>query len=272
MSEDTQLAAILTSDQEVIVWETAKKKRLQSWDSSVFDNEIDHLALSGDKQILVVGGLWTVYVLNISDGSVLYTWDVLGFQASATISALHVDKTGYRILVGMTDGAVLSGDLNSGDALKLDHHELMITKLAFDDESEYAISGSTDKNLAYWRTQNGEISYQHNFRSRVTALVLDDKSNKMFVSDALQTHWILDKRNGNKLTELDFFENFQFFRHGLFVKQGQYLFTSSPKDVVTLWNSESGDEIVSWKIKRHPREGEYLLGAREHSHIPSILL
>ncbi|NMH60209.1 WD40 repeat domain-containing protein [Alteromonas ponticola] len=251
LSADSKLAAVLTADQTVSVWDTQKRTPIQRWDASVFDNEVSHLALSGDKQLVVVGGLWTVTVLSIANGSVVYTWDVLGFQPGATISALHVDKTGYRILVGMTDGAVLSGDLNSGNALKMDHHELMVTRLAFDDESHYAISGATDKNFAYWHTKDGEISYQHNFRSRITALVVDDRSNKLFVSDALQTHWIIDKRNGNKLAELDYFENFRFFRRGHFVEQGRYLVTTSPKDEVTLWNAQSGDEIVSWKIKRY---------------------
>ncbi|WP_462156870.1 WD40 repeat domain-containing protein [Pseudoalteromonas sp. GB56] len=251
LSEDSQLAAVLTSNQKINIWDINKKKQLQSWDFSEFDFEINQLVLSKDKQVLVVGGLWTVTVLSIQDGSVKYTWDVLGFEASATISALYASDRGNQILVGMTDGTVLSGDFSSGKALKLDHHSLMITKLAYTDDGEYAVSGSTDKNLAYWRTQDGQISYQHNFRSRITALILDEESHKMFVSDALQTNWILDKRNGNKLVELDFFEQFRFFRHGLFVEQGQYLFTTSPKDVVTMWNTTSGEEIVSWKIKRY---------------------
>lgn len=251
LSKDTKVIALLTSDQQVSVWDTVGRKQLHSWGPRELNYEINHVSLSGNKRRLAVAGHWSVTMLSTADGSVITSWDVMGFQASATVSVLHVDDTGNRVLVGMSDGAVLSVDLNSGTALKLDHHKLKITRLAYVGEKGFAVSGSTDKNLAYWGVTDGKISFQHNFRTRVTALAIDNESNKLFVSDALDNHWILDKSSGEKLSELSYFENFRFFRRGFFVEKGQYLFTTSPKNVITLWDVANGEEIVSWTIKRY---------------------
>ncbi|GHB61532.1 hypothetical protein GCM10008107_07990 [Psychrosphaera saromensis] len=254
LSKDTKLIALLTSDQQISVWDTVSQKKIHSWSPRVFNGEINHVALSGNNRRLAVAGHWSVNMLNLVDGSVITSWDVVGFQASATVSQLHVDHTGHKVLVGMSDGAVLSVDLNSGYTLKLDHHKLQITRLAYDGDNGFAISGSTDKNFAYWGVTDGDISYQHNFRSRVTALAVDNESNKLFVSDALTDHLILDKSSGEKLSNLSFFERFRFFRHGFFVEKGKYLFTTSPKNVITLWDTANGDEIISWTIKRYTAE------------------
>lgn len=251
LAQDASLLALLTADQQVSVWNTVAQQQVHAWDRERFNGEITRLALSGDKQRLAVAGHWSVSLLSTVDGSVITSWDVLGFQASATVSRLFVDHTGHKVLVGMTDGAVLSVDLRTGNALKLDHHTLQVTRLAYAGDSPFALSGSTDKNLAYWEIASGDIAYQHTFRSRITALAVDDASDKLFVSDALTDHWILDKHSGDKLSALSYFERFRFFRHGLFVENGQYLITTSPKNVITLWDAASGDEITSWTIKRY---------------------
>ena len=56
------------------------------------------------------------------------------------------------------------------------------------------------------------------------------------------------------MSELQFMERFRFFRKGLFLENGDYLMTTSPKSVVTLWHAISGEEIASWEIKRYSSE------------------
>jgi WD40 repeat protein len=250
LSKDTEMVAILTDDNQASVWLTGNTKLLQTWNSSHMGDEVLHIALSGDKKRLCVAGYWSVTMLDVVEGRVITSWDVQGFADSATVSALHIDQTGENVLVGMSDGAVLSVDMNSQKALKLDHHENKITRLLYANDNRYALSGSTDKNFAYWRTDTGEIGYQHIFRSRVTALALDTQSNQLFVSDALYSHWILDSRTGNKLAKLIFFERFRYFRRGYFTQNGNVLVTSSPKSNVTLWNARTGEELIAWQIKR----------------------
>lgn len=258
LSKDTEMVALLTDDNKAAVWLNGNTKPLQTWDSSDMGDNVAHISLSGDKKRLCVAGHWTVTMLDVVDGSVITSWDVQGFQASATVSALHIDQTGFKVLVGMSDGAVLSVDMTSQKALKLDHHKNQITRLLYADDNRYALSGSTDKNFSYWRTDTGEVSFQHTFRSRVTTLALHTQSNQMFVSDALTSHWILDSRNGNKQAELSFFERFRYFRQGYFAQNGKVLVTSSPKDVITLWNARTGEELMGWKIKRFTADATVL--------------
>lgn len=251
LSDDGQMVAFVTSEKQVEVWDAKERKKLHSWGPKQLDDEVTHIALSDDKKRLCVAGHWTVSMLSTLDGSIVTVWDVQGFNAAATVSALHVNKSGQKVLVGMSDGAVLSVDLASGNALKLDHHANQITRLMYDQNDQYAVSGSTDKVLAYWRTADGKVDYQHSFRSRVTTLTSDSAAKRLFVSDALSEHWIIDSHSGKQLTELSYFERFRYFRHAYFLENGRYLFTASPKDSVTLWDSQSGEEISTWQIKRY---------------------
>ncbi|MFT4926729.1 MAG: WD40 repeat protein, partial [Phenylobacterium sp.] len=132
LSKDGAVSAILTDDQQVAVWDNRSQKPLAQWHKKQFDDELFVLALSGNARFLCVAGHWTVTMLNVADGSVVTVWDVQGFSHSATVSALHVDETASKVLVGMSDGAVLSVNLKTGNALKLDHHRLKVTRLSYD--------------------------------------------------------------------------------------------------------------------------------------------
>lgn len=254
LSPDAEMVALLSDDKQVKVWDNRNQKLIQSWGPKDIGKDPQHLALSGNKRRLAVAEYWTVTMLNVEDGSAITNWDVQGFNEGATVARLHLDESGYNVLVGMSDGAVLSISLKTGKALKLDHHQNQITNLVYGKDTQYAASGSTDKNFAYWRTDNGEVIFNHDFRSRVTAMALDTQSDKVFVSDALSSHWIIDARSGDKLTELSYFERFRYFRKAMFVQNGKYLVTSSPKDVVTLWHADSGEEVLSWQIQRYTSE------------------
>lgn len=251
LSKDAAVSAILTADQQVKVWHNHSHKLLAQWKKPQLEEEVFHLALSGDRRFLAAGGHWTVTLLNVEEASVVTSWDVQGFAHSATVSALYVDETGERVLVGMSDGAVLSVNLKSGNALKLDHHKGRVTRLGYDSSGQYAFSGAIDKKLARWHTSTGKVAWQHDFRSRVTTLSFDRASATLFVSDGLTSHWIVDSVDGEKVGELNYFERFRYFRQALFVEQGRYLFTASPKQTMTLWDSVSGDEIKSWNIAAH---------------------
>lgn len=248
LSKDSMISALITSDQKVKVWSNQQPKQVfRQWDQSQLGGEVFQLALSGNRRFLAVAGYWTVTMLNVDDGSVVTSWDVQGFVASATVEVLRINDNGSKVLVGMSDGAVLSVDLTSTKALKLDHHKLAITRLSFHDNDQYVLSGSKDKVLAYWHTQTGEIVHQQSFRSRLTTLAIDG-NNRAFVSDALSSHWFIDVKSGEKRTELNYFERFRYFRQALFLDQGKHLVTSSPKQMLTLWDSQSGEEIRSWPI------------------------
>lgn len=261
MSDDAATVALLSANrqdtkvQQVAVWNNKTHKLLHRWDKKQLgDDELTHIAVSGDNKRLAVAGHWTVSMLNVIDGSVITVWDVQGFEQSAIVSKLHLDHTGHHVLVGMSDGAVLSVSLNNGNALRLDHHDNQITTLAYSKGHEFGVSGSSDKNLAYWRSNDGKVIFQQDFRSRITAMAVDNQTSQLFVSDALNSHWIINTSNGEMRTALNYFERFRYFRQAMFIDNGRYLVTSSPKDVMTLWHSATGDEVVSWNIKRFTSE------------------
>jgi WD40 repeat protein len=271
LSKNGTISAILTADQQISVWHNRTHHLIAQWNKQQLEEEVFHLALSGDRRLLAVGGHWTVTLLNIEDSTVVTSWDVQGFTHSATVSALDVDESANRVLVGMSDGAVLSVNLKSGNALKLDNHTARVTRLGYDASGQYAFSGAIDKKLARWHTGTGELVWQHEFRSRVTTLAFDPAAAKLFVSDALTSHWIVDSASGEKITELNYFERFRYFRQAMFVQQSNYLITSSPKQTMTLWDSASGDELKSWNIAAYTANTTVLAMAKPDNKTSELL-
>lgn len=254
LSDNADTVAILTDDRQVDVWDNQTKQLRHSWKKADFGEEVNHIALSGDGRKLAVAGHWTVTMLDAEQGLEINNWDVQGFNAGATVEKLDLNGKGEQVLIGMTDGAVLSVNLSSGKALKLDHHDNQITVLSYSVDNLWAFSGASDKNFAKWRVDSGEVAFELDFRSRVTAMAYDGKSDKLFVSDALTDHWIVDASSGKRNAKLKYFERFRYFRQALFVEQGQYLVTGSPKEVLTMWRADNGKELASWPIQRYTAE------------------
>ncbi|MCW8091396.1 WD40 repeat domain-containing protein [Alteromonas sp. ASW11-130] len=254
MTDDASLLALLTKNQVVSVWDSINQKLKYEWDrTQLGDEDMQHVELSENKQWLAIAGYWNITLVNLEHGQVIGSWYVQGNQPSATISSLMFYPDGHKALVGMTDGVVLSVDFQSGLATRHTHHDKQITRLAYLPHTSTIMSGARDKKFISFR-EDGEIIYQREFKSRVTSLINDKQSNKLFISDALKSHLIMDSESGETLTELKFFENFRFFRRGIFYQRGRYLITSSPKSVLTLWDAQTGDEVASWEITRFTSE------------------
>lgn len=259
MSDDAEMVAILSQDQNVSVWHNNQKNKLFEWSSEELgEEELLLLSLSADKKWLAVASYWNVTLLNLTNGEVIGSWYFQDNQANATVSTLNIGPNGRKAVAGLTNGAILKVDFKSGYATKYQHHDKRVSRLVMADDSLHAISGALDKKFVYWRLDNNEILFQKQFRSRITASIYDNESKKLFVSDALQSHLIIDMSNGEQLTALNFFENFRFFRQGHFLQRGRYLVTTSPKSEVTLWNAHTGDEVATWNIKRFTSEATTL--------------
>ena len=186
-------------------------------------------------------------------GDAVGSWHFSGIDPGATASSTSLSHHGDSALVGMTDGTVLLLNFDNGTALQYQHNTMKVLHVGYFSD-DYAFSGGIDKRWFLWDLDKNDVLLERQYRSRVTASVLDNRAQRAFISDALNSHEIIDLATHEVMSELQFMERFRFFRKGLFLENGDYLMTTSPKSVVTLWHAISGEEIASWEIKRYSSE------------------
>jgi WD40 repeat protein len=220
----------------------------------VLDEESLHLiTFSKDKAWLALTGYWSTTLINLRSGDVVGSWHFSGIDPGATASSTSLSHHGDSALVGMTDGTVLLLNFDNSTALQYQHNTMKVLHVGYFSD-DYAFSGGIDKRWFLWDLDKNDVLLERQYRSRVTASVLDNRAQRAFISDALNSHEIIDLATHEVISELQFMERFRFFRKGLFLENGDYLMTTSPKSVVTLWHANSGEEIASWEIKRYSSE------------------
>jgi len=254
LSEDAHLAAFIFEDASVSVWDINEKQERYKWHAEALDEASLHLiSFSKNKAWMALTGHWSTTLINLRSGEVVGSWHFSGLDPGATASSVALSSIGDSALVGMTDGTVLRLDFDNGTALQYQHNTMKVLHVGYV-SGNYAFSGGIDKHWFFWDLDKNEVLLERLYRSRVTASVLDDRAQRVFISDALNTHEILDLTSYEVVSNLQFMERFRFFRKGLFLENGDYLITTSPKSVVTLWNANSGEELASWEIKRYSSE------------------
>ena len=254
LSEDARLAAFIFDDSSVSVWDVDEKRERYKWHSDVLDEESLHLiTFSKDKAWLALTGYWSTTLINLQSGDVVGSWHFSSKDPGATASSTSLSHHGDSALVGMTDGTVLLLNFDNSTALQYQHNTMKVLHVGYFSD-DYAFSGGIDKRWFLWDLDKNDVLLERQYRSRVTASVLDNRAQRAFISDALNSHEIIDLATHEVVSELQFMERFRFFRKGLFLENGDYLMTTSPKSVVTLWHANSGEEIASWEIKRYSSE------------------
>ncbi|GFD88244.1 hypothetical protein KUL152_04700 [Tenacibaculum sp. KUL152] len=254
LSSDASLAAFIHNDHSVSLWDTNSKQQRYIWREDELSQEaLAIITLSNNKKWLAVTGYWSTTLINLHTGKVLGSWQFHGKDSGATASSMQFSPEGDSALVGMTDGTVLELDFAQGTALQFSHNTMKVLHVGYASES-YAFAGGIDKQWFLWDLTQNDVMHQRHYRSRITASVIDSQSKRAFISDALNSHEIIDLAHNEVIAELSFFERFRFFRKGLFLENGEYLVTTSPKSVVTLWNANTGEEQASWEITRYSSE------------------
>jgi WD40 repeat protein len=254
LSQDATLAAFVHNDNSVSVWDINDTLQRFNWrHDEISEEELSIIAISKNKKWLAVTGYWSTTLIDLHSGTVFGNWQFQGKDSGATASSMQLSSQGDKALVGMTDGTVLELDFTQGRALQFSHNTMKVLHVGYASDN-VAFAGGTDKHWFVWDLKQNDIVYKRSYRSRVTASVIDSRSQRAFVSDALNSHEIVDLSDNEIVCELAFMERFRFFRKGLFLENGNYLVTTSPKSVVSLWDANTGEEQASWEITRYSSE------------------
>ncbi|MCP4525294.1 MAG: WD40 repeat domain-containing protein, partial [Aestuariibacter sp.] len=83
---------------------------------------------------------------------------------------------------------------------------------------------------------------------RVTSLEVGP-DDKVFVSDALETQIIWQSQRNEIISELTYWDRFQWFRVARFAPINQWIITSSPKTELYIWHLANGEPAAQWRAE-----------------------
>jgi len=204
-----------------------------------------HARLSTDGTILIAANENEVAIWSVAGKALVGKTSFTGLQTLATISSIAISNDNNRLIVGMSDGAINMATISTRLNNRFKPHTRPVTHLVFTDNDHYW-SASQDGLLANRVFASPEPLTEQEFSHRITTLAIDERKERLFVSDALKTQLIKSNKGQNEHVKLKYMARFMVFRQAYFINYANILATSSSKNHLTFWDTETGEEIGTW--------------------------
>ncbi|ABE56758.1 WD-40 repeat [Shewanella denitrificans OS217] len=259
LSKDGLLAVTLSLNGDVNVWDLVSKQAFVTWRKADFNDDIYQLMLSGDKQYLLAASQRQLFLLDVTTGERLLNWQAEAFNPDANISSIHLNYSASQILVGMSDGSINTVDRSSNSLSLFKQHSAEVSAVAFLSSSDQVLSTGHDGELLIWATATGKVHRRFALPHRIMSLAIDSANRRLFAADALDNHFIIDPESASfssmdalgASVNLQYVERYRYFRRALFVKHGNMLITATSKQDMIGWDSQSGAELVHWRLQAY---------------------
>lgn len=251
ISRDTTTVASLNTNQVISLWQLKDKQLISqmSLDTSVESNS--KISLSDNHQRVAVAGKHYISLLSTKSGDIIQRWRVNGFDAQAQITAIKLNYLGDKVYIGLNEGSVIIVDIANQLRSIFSIHTTTVNQLVLSDNQHVIYSGSYDGSVAKWSTTTGKDIWRIEQPFRITSLAVDTLYNAIFVSDALNSQYVLNEDNGAIRSSLQYLARNRYFRQALFVDNGSKIFISSSKNTINLWDANTGTEISSGLIRTY---------------------
>ena len=246
LSADGSRALMLSIDGLLSLWDNQSHTLIRVWRDFDLNENVYYAALSRNKQLAAVAGKTHISILNVSSGETLLSWQAKGFDKDATITVLKLGHTDKDVWIGMSDGSIISVDLQNNQQSIFAHHQGPVADINISDNQQHILSSSTDGSVVYWNAANGDMINEREQNYRITSLAIHGASQRVFLSDALKSQLVWSLREQNIISQLSYFRGARTFRESLFVDDGRKLITASSKQKITLWDVKSGEELTQW--------------------------
>lgn len=248
LSNDASISVTLSRTRELSVWSNATKKLIHQWSESDFSEPVYLISLSSNKRYLVTAGKREITIFDLKTGFVETSWLTEGFDPDASISSVFLNQNGKHMLIGMTEGSVISINLASNQLSMFQQHDGPVSHIEFIAYGERVLSAAHDGHALIWAASNGEVIKDFSLQQRITSISFDEANRRLFIADAIDNNTIADPHSGESLSQLAFFERYRYFRSALFTDRGQTLITASSKQKIMVWDLSTAKEKQHWNI------------------------
>ncbi|WP_125781463.1 WD40 repeat domain-containing protein [Pseudoalteromonas rubra] len=206
------------------------------------------IALSEDLQMLVIASETELAFWSLSKGKLVTKVAFGGVTPGAVITAIAISPKNDKAIVAMADGTINMADLHTQINNRFAPHSRSVQHVFWDDKGELFVTGAQDGKLALWKFGSAEPIFMKEFDHRVTSVAVRDDFSALFASDALNEQVVTSLTDGQSISELQYMSRFKVFRKALFIKGSELLATSSSKSHLSIWNTQSGEELGTWQI------------------------
>lgn len=248
-SDDGKLLLGVTGTGSVMLWRVdSQQVEFKIPDHKVL-KPVKHVVLSKDKSLILVANDNTVGLWSVPAKAMISKVKFSGVSARATITAMALSPHKDRLLVGMADGSLNMADINTRLNNRFKPHSQPIRHLKFDTQGALFLSGGLDGKIGLWQFGSSAALFEQEFAHRVTSLATTRDFSRFFVSDGLSAQHIKQLTSGAEQAKLNYSARFKIFRQSTFVENGALLATSSSKSHLSLWHTETGEELGTWTIQ-----------------------
>lgn len=249
ISENGKFSLILEANNQVSLWDNDTFSLVKTWQSSEFSKQQYNAVLSSNNQWVAVSGKYSITLLSVNDSHSKINWNIRGFSEDAQISKVVLNSIGNKVIIGLTEGSIIVGDIANELRSQFNLHDGPVTQLKFSDNEQSLVSASLDGQAIKWHLSTGDIIWSDTLPFRITSLAFDDLSQRLFISDALSNQRFFSLAKQKQLSSLNYFERNRYFREAIFLDGTNKLLTSSSKYQISLWDVISGNEISQGNIR-----------------------
>tara|TARA_B100000700_G_C14924441_1_gene798654 strand:- start:287 stop:1288 length:1002 start_codon:yes stop_codon:yes gene_type:complete len=246
IADDGTFSVVATDGNGVLLWPRYANNAKYQWRQDDADvSQIIAVDIGADGRTVVAASRKAFSLWSVKDGTNLGYWQ----SGGADIANVAVSNRGSTIVLGLNNGTQIAFNPDSGRRLEFYGHQDAITDLAIAPNGRYVLSGSTDQTAILWSTESGQPIHQWQHETRLTKVALHAGGRFALTAGSLDQAYIWDVNSGEQVTQLDIIERVRIFSSARFSESGDFLITGSPSRQVTLWRTETGEELRAWNVE-----------------------
>ncbi|WP_157964667.1 WD40 repeat domain-containing protein [Algibacillus agarilyticus] len=249
ISSDGQHLLIAQAGAGVQIWHVGTKKALFHWQHQSNQNSDIFITRFSSDNLYVVTASPTEFALwRVSDGKALGFWQI----TDARIRDIAVSAQAQVILIGQSDGKVVSFEPRNGRRTTFLAHQDKINSVAISPSGEFAISGSNEYVAYFWRVDTGDVIHRFVHPNRVTKVALDQNGAFLFTADSQGQAHIWQQASGQRQATLNLAQQQRMFNTARFNHDSTQLVTGSPDRTLELWQTKNGLLVKSFTVNPKP--------------------
>ncbi|WP_370215368.1 WD40 repeat domain-containing protein [Idiomarina sp.] len=246
IANDGSFSVVATDSNGVLLWPRYANDAKYQWRQDDADvSQIIAVDIGADGRTVATASRKAFSLWDANSGENLGYWQ----SGGANIANIAVSNNGSTIVLGLNNGTQIAFNPETGRRLEFYGHQNAITDLVIAPNGRYALSGSTDQTAILWSTESGQPIHQWQHETRLTKVALDASGRYALTAGSLDKAYIWNVNTGKQVTQLDIIERVRIFSSARFSESGEFLITGSPSRQITLWRTQTGEELRAWNVE-----------------------
>lgn len=249
-SKNNTQAFVLTQGPVLSRWDIASGKLIQSIGSAELSRNTRSFVISNNEKTFITSDGKSLSLWDLESSAILGSIDFRQQLGDASIRSIALISESI-LVAGNSDGTIIFADVANNLFRQRHTHSNEVVKLLVGHEKKFLYSAGNDGKVIVTDLGNFSTHNEYTTSFRITGLSNNSDNSLIFISDALNQQVVWQPWQNRVITELDYWQQYRFFRLGLFAGNDTLLMTTSPKTEISLWNIASGKEIATWTATSH---------------------